>query len=51
MAVDLTRKVADLETFAGVAQEKITRLEHRLAEVERTLGDVETELKRAKDKA
>ncbi len=51
MAVDLTRKVAALETFASVGQEKITRLEQCLAEVERTLGDVETELKKAKHKA
>ena len=51
MAMDLTRKVMDLETFAGVAQEKIERLEQRLAEVERRLGDVQAELKKVKAKA
>jgi hypothetical protein len=51
MAINVTQKVLDLETFAGVAQDKITRLEQRFAELERRLGDAETELKRVKARA
>jgi hypothetical protein len=48
--MDLTRKVLDLETFASVAESKITGLERRLAEAERRLKEAEAELKRVKAK-
>lgn len=51
MPTDLARKVSDLETFAGVAQAIITRLERRLAEVESRLGIAEAELKKIKSQS
>lgn len=48
--MDLSHKVNNLETFAGVAESKIIRLESRLAEVERKLQEVESELKKVKAK-
>ena len=48
--MDLSRKVLDLENFAGVAESKITAIERRLAEAERRLKEVETELRKARAK-
>ncbi len=49
--MDLSRKVSELDAFAGVAEERITRLENRLAEAERKIRELETDLIKLKAKA
>lgn len=49
--MDLSRKVSNLDTFAAVAEEKITHVENRLAEAERKIKELEIELKKLKAKS
>jgi hypothetical protein len=46
--MDLVRKVAELEGFAGLMDRKTKVLENRLAEVERQLKDLDARLRRLK---